>query len=608
MRSSPAPRRALLTVALALAACGDLPIATTDGVTDATTDATTIAATVATAEPTTGGPCPMPLCGDLGICCLDSEKCTEDGCVPRCGVNGDPSVLDVELGWSFTANEVTVTPLVANIQGDEMPEVIINTSRVDDLNRDLGEIVVLDGSTGAELWRIKHDPQNLAFGSHGLATPVVGDVNGDGTPDIIYSGRLDLQGQSLVHAVDGAGALLWTGHKADDTPVKIYWQHGAAAAVNLDDDPEAEIIVGGAIFDNDGLLVWNQDNKSGVLGTPTSNGNLPTPVYIGGLPTLADLNDDRKLELITGREAWTIDWTPGAPPTVKLTQLWQNLDGEGNDGWPAVADIDQNGTPEVVLVAWPDIKVLDGATGKLWCGVDPTGVMCEGNDALRTQPIAIKGQGFGGPAMIADLDGDGRPELGIAGAHAYAVYDFNRTFEFITVPDGDPMPAAGAMYVRWSAPTQDPSSGVTGSSAFDFQADGLAEVVYQDECRLHVFDGRTGEPRLSLNNSSGTVHEYPVIADVDNDGAAELLVVANLAEPTDVAACKAKFPGYTPRKGVFSYRSKIGDWAPTRKLWTQHTYHVTDAGSDGNPPFSEQASWTIEGLNSFRQNVQGACQ
>ena len=74
---------------------------------------------------------------------------------------------------------------------------------------------------------------------------------------------------------------------------------------NLDDDPEAEIAVGGALFDNDGLLVWNQDGKSGMLGSPTDNKDPPKPLYTGGLPTFADLTGDGKPELVTGREAWT---------------------------------------------------------------------------------------------------------------------------------------------------------------------------------------------------------------------------------------------------------------------------------------------------------------
>ena len=550
-----------------------------------------------------GDECLTLLCGDPAVCCQADEICSDGACVSVCG---DFATLDVSLKWSWTVNEVIVTPLVADLQGDAKPELVVNAARVGGVNFEIGEMVLLDG-TGAELWRIKEDPPNQKYGSTGLATPVLADVSGDGRPDIVYPGRPDAQKLALIHAVDGTGKLLWTGHDAQGVPVKIRWDRGAAAAANLDDDPEAEIAVGGALFDDDGLMVWNEQGQSGLLGSPTDNKNPPKILYAGGLPTFADLTGDGKPELVTGREAWTIAWTPGAPPVVAMTLLWKSTDGKGNDGWPAVADIDQNGTPEVILVAWPDIKVLDGKTGKLWCGVDPSGVMCEGNDALRTAPIAVKGGAYlGGPATIADFDGDGRPEAAIASGVAFTVYDFNRVGEVVVKPMADPAPAAGAMFTRWSSIVQDKTSAATGSSAFDFQGDGAAEVLYLDECRLYVFDGRTGAKMLDLANSSATVHEYPSVVDIDGDGVSELLAVANLSEVNPNNDCKVKTPDFVPRKGVFAYAS-ADPWAATGGAWTQHTHHVSNVGPTGNVPVMEQDNWTSPGLNNFRQAEQKGC-
>ena len=66
-------------------------------------------------------------------------------------------------------------------------------------------------------------------------------------------------------------------------------------------------------------------------------------------------------------------------------------------------------------------------------------------------------------------------------------------------------------------------------------------------------------------------------------------------------ACAAKDPEFVPRKGVYLYRSAIGSWSPTRPLWTQHTYHVTNADAQGNPPGAEPPAWHFSGLNAFRQ-------
>ena len=74
--------------------------------------------------------------------------------------------------------------------------------------------------------------------------------------------------------------------------------------------------------------------------------------------------------------------------------------------------------------------------------------------------------------------------------------------------------------ILWTRPTQDTSM-VTGSSVFDFEHDGKAEVVYGDECYTRVYDGTVGTTLFEAPNPSCTVHETPVIADVDKDGRAD---------------------------------------------------------------------------------------
>jgi hypothetical protein len=610
------------------------------------------------------------LCGDPAVCCLDSEECVDGKCLDicpsgiRCGedqelccAGGDVCVgatcatpggpcsdsydcdagyycepqlgkclkqpdpllcevvptfdgVEVQLEWAFTKDQVIAMPVVANVTGDETPEVIFNTTRLqggNDTDYLSGEIVCLDGKTGTELWRIKHDPVNKKFGAHGRSTIAVGDVSGDGKPDIVYAGLQEGATKvSPIYAVDGDGVLLWTSRLPNNSVAKIRVENGTATLANLDGDPQAEIAFGAAIFDHDGLLVWNQGNNGGMVGTPHNKGQPTAYIYPGGMATFADLDKDGKPELVTGREAWKINWMAGNPPVVTLVQMWKDVTGSGGDGWPAVGDLDNNGTPEVVLTAWPDIKILDGATGKLWCGIDPTGVKCNNNDAMRTQPMLVPGGNLGGSATISDFDGDGFAEIGIATGADYRVFDLNRPGEVIVKPMADPAPVAGAMFTRWVAKAQDKSSAATGSSVFDFQGDGAAEVAYQDECFARVYDGATGKVQLAVMNSSATIHEYPLVADVDGDGNSEFLVVANHSDPTPRVNCAAATPGWVSRQGVFSYGAGSDNWVPTRKVWTQHTYHVTNAESDGNVPVMEQDNWTTPGLNNFRQNVQGA--
>ena len=80
-----------------------------------------------------------------------------------------------------------------------------------------------------------------------------------------------------------------------------------------------------------------------------------------------------------------------------------------------------------------------------------------------------------------------------------------------------------------------------------------------------------------------------MVADVDNDGSAEIVVVSNqyngqMSPPVQVI------------------RDKMDRWIQARRIWNQHTYHVTNVREDATIPQFEPPSW--KSLNTFRTNAQ----
>ena len=308
---------------------------------------------------------------------------------------------------------------------------------------------------------------------------------------------------------------------------------------------------------------------------------------------VVDLDGDGGQELLAGRIAYTFDGQ-------ELVPLWNRNDLPGNS-FAAVADFDEDGSPEVVLVGNGDLWILDGVTGTTELG-----------------PIAIPGTGSGGPPTVADFRGLGRREIGVAMQDRYTMFS----------PNYDD----GTIDVMWSELNHDLSSSVTGSTVFDFEGDGVAEVVYADECYLWVYDGPTGNVKFMGMTTSFTGTEASIVADVDGDGKAEIVLVSNGVNTTQWNCASrdgtGEYPMWIPPggpdgdrtvgyRGITVFRDAANAWVGTRTLWNQHAYNVTNicSGQDsacnapqtyGSIPDNPLANWLVSWLNNFRQNVQEA--
>jgi hypothetical protein len=82
-----------------------------------------------------------------------------------------------------------------------------------------------------------------------------------------------------------------------------------------------------------------------------------------------------------------------------------------------------------------------------------------------------------------------------------------------------------------------------------------------------------------------------VVADVDNDGSAEIVVVS-----------ATNWDGVQTSPTVQVIRDAEDRWIQARRIWNQHTYHVTNVREDSVIPQLEQPSWRE--LNTFRTNAQ----
>lgn len=317
---------------------------------------------------------------------------------------------------------------------------------------------------------------------------------------------------------------------------------GAIAIANLDGQGLPEIVVGASVYSAAGQLLGDGRDLAGTTGF-----NLFTAVSV-----VADIDLDGVPEIVAGPTVYRM-------VNGQLTRVWRRSDR--GDGFSAVGNFDNDPFAEIVIVGGSRVYMLnhDGSNFTPW---NPSGA---------NGPISLPGGGPGGAPTIGDFDGDGALEFGVAGGSRYSVFEQDGT-------------------VRWTSVTRDASSGCTGSTIFDFDRDGNVEVVYRDEQFLRVYRGSDGTTLLQTPVGSFTGTEQPVVADVDNDGHAEIVVSSEL-------------PTTTTTPGIYVFEDAQDNWARTRRIWNQHSYHITNVNEDGTIPAVETPNWLVPGLNNFRLNA-----
>jgi len=461
----------------------------------------------------------------------DDTSASEDSCEVT---DSDPyevgvtDACDYEIGgftptevWTAGANKVCrSTPAVADINGDGRPEIIANISPL----FGNGNLVVMHGDGAGTLWEI-YDAE-LAY----AASPAVADIDNDGDAEIAvvreYQNSLLAEGDYTVLLYSHTGALLWESAHF----IGADFDYGTAPVIaDMEADGEPEIVVGRVILNAlDGATRGVGAYGRGTWVDFPDLGDIE--MSEGTISAVADMNLDGIQEVVVGNAYYS--------PDGNLV----DADPSASDGMVAVANLDDDPEGEfVVTMSW-DVRAVDTNFNELWSFRIPTANI------------------ISSPA-IGDIDGDGYPEIIVAGGNE--LYALNH--------DGT---------VLWQAAVQD-ETGLSGASIFDFEADGVPEVVYIDEIQMMAFDGATGEVRFQTDaHNSDTMGEYPVIADVDGDGHAEIVVPHVLY-------------GYA----ISVYEDAADTWAPARPLWNQHAYCVSNINDDlslpaGGPTcFEEGNSW-----------------
>lgn len=459
------------------------------------------------------------------------------------GLAADPTVNSL--------NQVPVVGQLTDDNGDgvineyDIPDIVFVAGTRSSSTPGRTALVAISGDDGRELWT-RTDIRLSHFTSLAL-----GDIDNDGVAEIVAVRNYR---EELI-AFENDGTLKWRrALNGPGMPVPLLppppYVYDTPLIVNLEGDNEGEIILGREAFRGfTGEQLWEGEFDAGGDGGKPMNTPLVVAYGIGSIS--ADLNMDGIMEVIAGRSVYDADGrTVWHRDDIKDAPYEDNAGNVMNaSGYNAIGNFDIDDFPEIVLAIDDELWLLNHDGSTIW------------------GPKYAPDFGQMGAPSVADLDDDGLPEIMISSNERLTVFESDGT-------------------VKWTATIED-NSGVTSATVFDFENDGLYEVVHMDEKDLRIFDALTGARLYETRNTSRTVYELPVIADIDGDKQAEIIITGF---DDDFVA------GTTP--GIRVFKARNGAWADAGSVWGSQSFHINEINEDSTLPLIETPSWLTH--NTYR--------
>lgn len=393
------------------------------------------------------------------------------------------------------------------------------------------------------------------------------------TTNILY--RYDLN-------VNGAGNLVFSETWHTQYTNNSIYRQATPFIADIMGNGRQQVVIIDKIFDaNTGTLLATARNGTTPLIPDSGESSYSFGRY-GHNPfessvVVADIDNDGKMEIIGGDCVYEVNIDYNTPSN-NYYKLLRRANKTGHpeiaDGGTALADFDGDGYLDVVVASPMQFYlygVRDGSpNGSVYVYNPRTGAVMHTN-VINNIPKNSNPLYAFGPSrpFVGDLDGDGIPEFAITGEATLRAYKLNGT----------------TLSQMWDLPTTDRSASTT-LSMFDFAQDGRAKLIYRDEDNLRILDGRIkDENGVTITPAnrvlaifpgvySATTNEYPIVADVNGDGAAEIIAVGSVV----------KFATGTTwdHKGSLQVYAAAGEkkWAPARSVWNQLAYNPLYVNDD----------------------------
>ena len=382
------------------------------------------------------------------------------------------------INWWYDVNDASFGQSAAgDIDGDGKLELVFGCYRNDSM------IYALNAEDGSLLW--KYNTHAPGFEGCNDVAPIIYDVDGNGSLEVILPSSCNPK----TYCFNGAtGTIKWICNtRGSDSPPTIADINGDSIPDILHGEFGGYVI---CINGNTGAVQWE----------------IPVDLdsWIQTAPTIVDLNNDGNLDFVVG--TWNaVNRDSNAVYAYRAsdqTLLWKYVVNDVMYHGSAVADLDNDGLPELVVGCYNDT---------LYC--------INGDDGSTYWKYSY-GSSFymGAPATIADLDGNGTCEVVFSCWYKIGALESDGSLKWVK-----------------SIPNFDQS--FRGSALADINNDSLPDVVFGTDggqvVSMRGYDGAllwTIDLASHYGNATFEFDHAPLVADFDNDDSLDVFIVGGHAE------------------------------------------------------------------------------
>jgi FG-GAP-like repeat/Bacterial Ig-like domain (group 3)/FG-GAP repeat len=347
---------------------------------------------------------------------------------PESCVSGSLGVVSVLLGngnGTFqtavpysTGAQVADFAAIGDVNGDGVPDLVVTNQCAEGggcFNQSLGVVSVLLGNGDGTFQAA------VPYSTHAAVanSVAIGDVNGDGIPDLVVANECMESGSACIGAMS---LLLGNGDGTFQPPV-VFSSGGVDASLvvikDVNGDGKPDLVVSNNSSSN---TADSLGEVSILLGNGDGTFQTPAPYSSGGFQAtsvaISDVNGDGNLDLVVSNLCDAIMST-GCTPNGGVSVLLGNGDGTfqtaveyGSGGYQAsfaaVQDVNGDGKPDLVVA-----NLCQSVNSKGICaGTGEVSVLVGNGDGTFQTPVLYSTGGTQADSVvIGDVNRDGRPDL-----------------------------------------------------------------------------------------------------------------------------------------------------------------------------------------------------